>query len=239
VPDLAGPHGASAGELKERLSAERAGDPFLILRDGAGTQRLIALCGGDERRTIGRSPDCDVPLDWDDQVSRVHAELEHVGPGWAISDGGLSRNGTFHNGERVTDRRRLNDGDTLRLGATAIVFRQPAKPASTTTVFARDRLPGPSQVSPAQRQVLRALCRPFAQPTEGQAPRPATNHDIAQELFLSIDAVKGHLRMLFAKFGLDALPQNEKRLRLAERALQAGAVTLAELRPPRGDRLWR
>jgi pSer/pThr/pTyr-binding forkhead associated (FHA) protein len=230
---LAGPHSASAAELKERLAAERAGEPFLILRDGAGTQRLIALAEGGDRLTVGRSHDCDVPLDWDEQVSRVHAELEHVGPGWAISDGGLSRNGTFHNGERVTERRRLSDGDTLRLGGTAIVFRQPAKVTSATTVFARDRPPGPSQVTPAQRQVLRALCRPFAQPTDGEAPRPATNHDIAEELFLSVDAVKGHLRLLFAKFELDAVPQNEKRLRLAERALQAGAVTLAELRPPR------
>jgi hypothetical protein len=39
--------------------------------------------------------------------------------------------------------------------------------------------------------------------------------------------------VLFAKFGVDDLPQNEKRLRLAERALTSGGVTLPELRRPR------
>jgi hypothetical protein len=47
---------------------------------------------------------------------------------------------------------------------------------------------------------------------------------------LSLDAVKGHLRGLFAKFEVDSLPQNEKRLRLAERALNSAAVSVAELR---------
>ena len=44
-------------------------------------------------------------------------------------------------------------------------------------------------------------------------------------MFLSVDAVKGHLRALFSKFGIEHLPQNEKRLRLVERALQAGLVS--------------
>ena len=33
-------------------------------------------------------------------------------------DDGLSRNGTFVNGERLSGRRRLTDGDTLRFGGT-------------------------------------------------------------------------------------------------------------------------
>jgi FHA domain-containing protein len=166
-------------------------------------------------------------------VSRVHAELETVGPGWTVSDGGLSRNGSYLNGERLRDRRRLRDGDTLRCGSTSLVYRQPRRePRQTTTVLARD-LPGPAALSPAQRTVLRALCRPFAQ---GESwARPATNREIAAELVLSLDAVKGHLRMLFTKFEVDKLPQNEKRLRLAERALNSGAVSLPELRDEPGD----
>jgi DNA-binding NarL/FixJ family response regulator len=49
---------------------------------------------------------------------------------------------------------------------------------------------------------------------------PATNREIADAVGLSVDAVKGHLRVLYARFGLDALPQHEKRVRLAELALQ-------------------
>ncbi len=77
------------------------------------------------------------------------------------------------------------------------------------------------EVSEAQRRVLVALCRPLG----GDGPAaPATNEQIAGELVLSLSAVKGHLRVLFGRFGLDEAPQNQKRRLLAERALSAGVV---------------
>ena len=39
---------------------------------------------------------------------------------------------------------------------------------------------------------------------------------------MSLHAVKTHLRVLFHKFGIDALPQNQTRARLVELALQLG-----------------
>jgi pSer/pThr/pTyr-binding forkhead associated (FHA) protein len=229
----AGPHSASASELKARLEAERRGEPFLIVRDETGRQRLLTLDEAHSPLTVGRSDDCRLPLRWDRRVSWVHAEFEKVGPRWTVSDGGLSRNGTYLNGERITERRGLKDGDTLRFGATAMVYRQPsAAPGERATTVLDRELPSAAEVSAAQKAVLRALCRPFATATPGRSTRPASNQDIAQELVLSLDAVKGHLRVLFGKFGLEGLPQNEKRLRLAERALESGTVTLAELRPP-------
>jgi pSer/pThr/pTyr-binding forkhead associated (FHA) protein len=217
-------------ELKERLEAERVGLPFLILRDADGTQQLLRLPTGKTQLTVGRSGDCDVALEWDEQVSRVHAELENVGPGWTVTDGGLSRNGSYLNGTRIHERRRLHDGDTLRFGHTSIVYRQPSlEPQGTTTEVAGE-LPRRADVSPAQRAVLRALCRPFAEGADWA--RPATNGEIAAELVLSLDAIKGHLRVLFAKFEVEDLPQNEKRLRLAERALNSGAISIAELHEP-------
>jgi hypothetical protein len=228
---LTGPHAASAVELKERMAAERRGHPFLILRDEAAAQVLIELpVEGPPARTIGRANECDIALPWDAQVSRVHAELVCVGGDWAIDDGGLSRNGTYVNGQRIAERRRLSDGDTLRFGATAMVFRRPSQSLQviSPTVVASDVL-APTSLSAAQRAVLRELCRPLA----GDArARPATNPEIAAALVLSLDAIKGHLRVLFAKFGVEGLPQNEKRLRLAERALDSGAVNLADLREP-------
>jgi hypothetical protein len=227
---VSGPHTASAAELKERLDVEREGVPFLVVRDEQHRQRLIRLPPGGGQVSVGRSAECDLALSWDDQVSRVHAELECVGGGWTISDGGLSRNGSFVNGERVRERRRLQDGDTLRFGHTAIVFRRPAPAAAGSTTILAGEMPGPSEMSPGQHAVLRALCRPFA---DSQSwAKPATNAEIAAELVLSLQAVKGHLRVLFAKFEVDDLPQNEKRLRLAERALNSGAISLAELREP-------
>ena len=47
---------------------------------------------------------------------------------------------------------------------------------------------------------------PPLQGRELRSPRPATNQQIAEELFLSVDAVRTHLRVLFAKFGIERLP---------------------------------
>ena len=76
-------------------------------------------------------------------------------------------------------------------------------------------------LSEGQRKVLVALCRPLK---DSAYAAPATNKDIAEEVFLSVDAVKAHLRVLFERFGLDDLPQNQKRARLAAVALVNGVV---------------
>jgi pSer/pThr/pTyr-binding forkhead associated (FHA) protein len=95
---------------------------------------------------------------------------------------------TFLNGERISGRRRLKDGDVLRWEDTLIAF------------------------SETQRRVLVALCRPFKD-TNG----------FASPVFLSVEAVKTHLRGPLEKFGVAHLPQNQKRLRLVERAFQERA----------------
>src|SRR5207342_2158069 len=93
--------------------------------DGEGTQQVVRLPTDAERLSIGRGEGVDLSLDWDDRVSRVHAELERVGETWALVDDGLSRNGSYVNGKRVRGRRRLEEGDELRLGGTRVVFRAP------------------------------------------------------------------------------------------------------------------
>ena len=45
----------------------------------------------------------------------------------------------------------------------------------------------------------------------------------------AVDAVKTHLRVLFAKFGIEQLPQNQKRMRLVERAFYSGAISERDL----------
>jgi FHA domain/Bacterial regulatory proteins, luxR family len=218
-------HAASPAELQEQLVAARGGVPFLLFRDGDGRQRIVRL-EGREHLTVGRDEDADISLNWDSQVSRLHAELECMGTQWTVADDGLSRNGSFLNGERVTGRRRLGDGDALRFGRTQMVFYAPELGRSSTTVLGDD-IPSADALSAAQRRVLVALCRPYK--GSPSFATPATNQEIADELVLSIDAVKTHLRAVFQKFGVEHLPQNQKRARLVERALLSGIVSEHEL----------
>jgi pSer/pThr/pTyr-binding forkhead associated (FHA) protein len=217
-------HAASPTELQERLSAERAGRPFLVLRDGDGRQRLRHLQG--ERLSVGRGEGNDVPLPWDSEVSRLHAELECIAGEWTIVDDGLSRNGTYVNGIRISGRARLRDGDTVRIGRTALGFRSPdAEETEERTVIAGEPV-ALADLPPTQRAVLVALARPYK---HGDFATPATNQDIASELHLSVDAVKAHLRSLFQRFGIEHLPQNQKRSRLVAEAFQRGMLTQRDL----------
>jgi pSer/pThr/pTyr-binding forkhead associated (FHA) protein len=217
------PHVATPHELQQRIAAERRGTPFLIFRDANNRQVVVELHG--ERLTIGRRGTSDVALPWDTEVSRVHAEIERVGDDWVLFDDGLSRNGTFVNGERVTTRRRLRDGDVVVVGETAIAFAAGRGPASQSTIAASRPQVG-EELTPAQRRVLLALCRPFK---DAAYAAPATNQQIADELVVSVDTVKGTLRALFERFGVDDLPQNQKRASLALAALRAGVVSRRDL----------
>ena len=175
---------------------------------------------------MGRGDAADLRLDWDGEVSALHAQIEVVRGECTLLDDGLSRNGSFVGERRVDGRRRLRDGDTLRFGQTTVLFRRPGEGAPEATVVASE-VPAAARVSPAQRRVLIALCRPFKD--ESAFATPATNQAIAAELHLSVDAVKTHMRALFEKLGVEDLPQNRKRAALVERALQSGAVSRREL----------
>jgi pSer/pThr/pTyr-binding forkhead associated (FHA) protein len=218
-------HVATPAEIRERIQAERSGTPFLVYRDADDRQQIVDLRER-ERVTIGRRRSCDVPLSWDDSVSRLHAHLERVGGDWLLADDGLSRNGTFVNGGRVDARRALHDGDVVAVGGTLIAFLVPSGATSAApTATARGPLAG-IRPTPAQHRVLVALCRPFAASTYAA---PASNRQIADELVLSVDTVKGTLHELFEAFGLQDLPQNQKRAALALRALELGLVSRREL----------
>ena len=221
-----GPKAQTARELKAQIETERLGRPFLVYRDEAGEQRILVIGEDVTALWIGRSPSADVHLGWDGEVSSLHAQLELAGDECTLVDDGLSRNGSFVNGERVSGRRHLRDGDMVRAGQTLLLYRKPGVERADSTVLSSDALTA-AGVSPAQRRVLVALCRPFQ---EGTAfATPASNQEIADELTLSVDAVKTHLRALFEKFGVESLPQNRKRVALVERALQTGLVSEREL----------
>jgi pSer/pThr/pTyr-binding forkhead associated (FHA) protein len=197
----------------------------LFYRDDAGSLQVVSL-EPVTSVTIGRGSGCDLRISWDESVSRVHAELVRVGQHWTVVDDGLSRNGTFLNGERVNGRRRLHDGDTFVVGDTSFSFRDIRAGTSQLTSVQAEVLTTAS-LSPTQRNILTSLCRPYKQ--EGAYATPASNLQIAGELFLSVDAVKTQLRTLFQKFHIEDLPQNQKRAKLVERAFALGLVTRRDL----------
>ena len=221
-------HALSASELKQLLAHERTGEAFLAYRDGEGTLRFFTTTAVDHARaassTIGRRGGTDVSLAWDSEVSGLHAELHHTGGEWMIVDDGLSTNGTYVNGQRINARRRLKDADRIQVGRTVLAYKAAQATLVQETVAAAD-LPV-IELTDTQRKVLIALCRPFR---DGNLAIPASNQAIAAELYLSVDAVKMHLRALFVKFQLGELPQNQKRAKLAQRALQLGSVSLQDL----------
>jgi class 3 adenylate cyclase len=107
--------------LRERVESERRGGAFVIFHDTGGGQHVVEL---GRAPTIGRRTDNDVALAWDEEVSRRHAHIVSAGEGWTLVDDD-SRNGSFVNGTRITERSPLRDGDVLRFGDTVVLFRAP------------------------------------------------------------------------------------------------------------------
>ena len=93
--------------------------------------REVALHEGEN--LIGRAPDTTIFID-DASVSRIHASI-HVAGEATLHDLG-SKNGTFLNGERVTEPRVLHHRDTIAAGVVAMTFQDTRTNDSTMTVQA-------------------------------------------------------------------------------------------------------
>jgi FHA domain-containing protein/regulatory LuxR family protein len=215
----------SAEGLDARIEAERAGRPYLLYTDGDAEQQLFLFVADSEQATVGRSPPVDLLLDWDDQVSRLHARFELVAGHWELIDDGLSSNGTFVNGERLSGRRRLNHGDSVRFGATMMTFGSPQPEQAPADP--PPEAPDSVSLSTSQRRVLVALCRPYS--GRSGFASPASDQQIADELFLSAGAVRTHVRVLFAKLGVEESPAGDARVRLVERAFASGLISERDL----------
>lgn len=103
---------------------------------------------------IGRTPECDVVL-YDAGVSRKHCRIFSEGNRFIIEDMGSS-NGTRLNGEPITRKQELADGDQLTLGPVVFVFgalapepgvepgtdgaAEPAADAGSTRIVAADKV---------------------------------------------------------------------------------------------------
>jgi DNA-binding CsgD family transcriptional regulator len=227
VTEALGLHRRTPAELKAVIDAGRTGTAFLEYRDGEERLRIVPLGPEQDRLSIGRLAACEVALAWDSEVSRAHALLELVGGAWTVEDRGSS-NGTLVNAARINRPHLLHDGDVVSVGRTQLVFHAGGDQDDLRrTTPALDRIaPTPTD---SQRKVLLELCRPALERGGGAA----SNREIAQALYVSVETVKTHMRALFDAFDVGEVPQYHKRTELVRRALETGVVSIHDLESQR------
>jgi len=154
--------------------------PRIYWSEPDGTEHSLDLSAHDASVTIGRRENNLIPLPWDSQASRVHAQIERIGDEWAIRDDGLSRNGTWVNGERLHGSRRLIGGDTIRVGRTLLVVKAHGPLDSLLTVgttSAEEVLDLP------QARVVINLCGPLVLEIDGRRRESQLSGRKGRQLF--------------------------------------------------------
>jgi len=176
--------------------------------------------------SIGKSAGNDIVIDGDEAVSRLHCRLERLGSAWCITDLG-AKNGTIVNGALITSCK-LYDRDEIILGRTRLVLLDStARKGGGTT----QPVVSAPKLTAKEKEVLIELCRPIL--TETAFKQPARVETIAQALVVGTPAIRMHLGNLYLKYGI--LDGVDKRLQLANAAIQSGAVTRKDLERRPGD----
>ncbi|MGD8862261.1 MAG: FHA domain-containing protein [Myxococcales bacterium] len=195
------------------------------LRDG---QQEYVLTPGNF--TIGRSSSCDLVVD-DPMVSRMHA-IVRVGIDAAYLEDAGSHNGVYVNGERLRQRRSLQDGDHIGVGGQQIRVVVTARDPSTV------RRPSAERTMPQQH--VRGLTDPDAAEPDAMDTAETlsglgllssrerevlamvagghTAREIAEMLGISAKTVEGYRARLGEKLGL------RTRAELVRFALAAGLL---------------
>lgn len=104
----------AAPPRREKKEKDPRGPALSLLEPAARAGETYQLT---EELSVGRAPGCAVVLDNDTFVSQVHARLFRRGRETYVEDLG-STNGTFVNGDRITEVTRLRRGDRVQFGNT-------------------------------------------------------------------------------------------------------------------------
>jgi hypothetical protein len=216
---------ATEEELAARRAAEELGERFLVYRDEEGRQVIHTLVGSHPTVTIGRREEADISMPWDPEVSRLHVELALRAGEWTICDDGFSQNGTWVNGLRLAGRRRLSDGDLVRIGRTMLAYCDPV-PIGTGPTLVPGELSATPRFSEQQQRVLRALCKPLFD--DGEGINPASDEEVAEATGIPLEAVAAELDHLGRALGLDEMPHADQRAEIALLALRSGLVSADE-----------
>jgi len=208
----------------------RTADPFLVYRDAGGHEQVVALQARAERLTVGRGQTTDVWLEWDHEASRLHAAFERLGAEWTVVDDGLSRNGTYVNGERLQGRRRLSDGDVVRCGHTELLFQAPVADGPAMTVDPGQEMPvlraeAPATAPDAKLVELLARTPPFTRLEPAEIARVA-------EVAVPRRYAAGEALFREGDLGDTCYALTEGAVRVTRTHSDGRTITLAQLRPP-------
>ncbi len=110
---LAGRHGAKVVPSDRSAAAQRVA---VEINDRGSVRLVEGFCPF----TIGRGSSADLVLA-DLAISRIHARLDNDGEAVFLSDLSSS-NGTYLNGERITESIELRGGDTIDIGVVRLTY---------------------------------------------------------------------------------------------------------------------
>ncbi|MEX2253325.1 MAG: FHA domain-containing serine/threonine-protein kinase [Thermoleophilaceae bacterium] len=134
--------GVSADEPAS--GAAGAGEQLLVT-DGTAKGRRLTLS---DEFVIGRAASGDGRLGDDPELSRRHARVTRDAGGQLTIEDLGSANGTLVNGERVSERRALNVGDSVRVGGTTLELTEPEQEAPAPEPEQEPPAPEPEQEPP-------------------------------------------------------------------------------------------
>jgi hypothetical protein len=120
---------------RKKTTAEQKVQPIATLTPPEGSMHPIMQ----DEVTVGRSDANGIVLS-DASVSSRHARILRAGGAFVLEDLG-SRNGTFVNGDKVTEKRPLADGDVVRFGKVLLTFNIAVVPKVRETTQPEVRLP--------------------------------------------------------------------------------------------------
>lgn len=181
--------------IERLIEAASVRDPYAIVMRG-DDKIYVARIGSRARLVIGRAGDADLPLSFDPTVSSVHATLERHLNLVTIEDLGPSTNGTFVNGQRVTQRTTLRDRDVVRCAGTEIVMRCPEGGEDGRTIAMLPTIDW-SVLTPTELRVVVTLLELW--PPEERLRRAPTTAVLGEAMSLGAETVRSHLKSIYAK----------------------------------------
>jgi len=173
-----------------------------IRRGDAAT--VLPILG--ERATLGRSEGCSIRLSGDPSISREHAVLERT-EAWTIRDLD-SRNGTYVNGERISNPATLAFGDSFQVGKFVLtLLGSPTDTESTVHENAPSAPADVSRLTNREKEVLALVAL------------GSTDQAIAHQLGIKVKTVHSHLERVHEKTGRRRRPD------LTRLAIETGIIS--------------